>query len=95
VTIFNIAYDTSIFTFRRESFLDCIYSLLIINAASCENWSYFLYMCGKQAQLLYPTEQAILLLDHWTTTVITSLVAWSPAEYIISAYNTPFRSPTD
>jgi len=52
-------------------------------------------MCGKEAQLLYPTEQTIPLLDHWTTTVITSLTARSQAGYIISPFNTPFRSPRD
>jgi hypothetical protein len=52
-------------------------------------------MCGKQAQPLYPTQQTILLPDHWTSTVITSVAARSPTKYIISAYNTPFRSPTD
>jgi len=51
-------------------------------------------MCGKQAQILYPTEQTILLLDHWTTTVIMSLVARSLAEYIISTYSVTQKTGT-
>jgi len=88
VTIFDIAYESSIFTFQKEPCLYFIHSVLIINTTPYGNRSNFLLHVRQKAELLYLTEQSILLLDHWTTTVITSLAARSPTEYIISTYNT-------